>query len=144
MFYFQLCFKVKKLENIYILTSTEFKQENTSPSSLYCLPKTHKHKQEISSLTGCPGNTTCCLNEYSHSFIGCCLLKDAMDCGDSWHCCPKGTVCDPDCTGRGCVCRKAPWESKASRATFSVLMKTLNVFWNKINAKYPSLEKSSS
>ena len=60
-----------------------------------------------------------------------------MDCGDSWHCCPKGTVCDPGCTGRSCVCRKAPWESKASRATFSILMKTLNVFWNKIAAKYP-------
>ena len=128
---------MKKLENIYILTSTEFKQEDTPPSSLYCLPKTHKHKQEVSTLTGCPGNTTCCLNEYSNSFIGCCLLKDAMDCGDSWHCCPKGTVCDPGCTGKGCECRKAPWESKASRATFSILMKTLNVFWNKIAAKYP-------
>ncbi|KAJ7337198.1 hypothetical protein OS493_010055 [Desmophyllum pertusum] len=113
------------------------KQENAPPGSLYCIKNAHGQKQDIHGLTGCPGNTTCCLNEYSNSFIGCCMLKDAMDCGDSWHCCPKGTVCDPSCTGKGCVCRKAPWESHASRTTFSLLMKSLNVFWNKIASEFP-------
>lgn len=92
-------------------------------------------------LTGCPANTTCCINEYSHSLIGCCMMEDAMDCGDSWHCCPKGTVCDPSCSMKQCSCRKAPWESKATRTAFSILMKSLNAFWNKITDKYRSLKK---
>ncbi|XP_066020422.1 uncharacterized protein [Pocillopora verrucosa] len=118
------------------------KQNDAPPGSLYCVPKTGKKGKYIHNLTGCPGNTTCCLNGYSNSFVGCCMLKDAMDCGDNWHCCPKGTVCDPGCTGKSCVCRKAPWESKASRTAFSLLMKALNSFWNKIAKNYPSLEKS--
>ena len=125
-----------------ILFSTVSKQNDAPPGSLYCVPKTGKKGKNIHNLTGCPGNTTCCLNGYSNSFVGCCMLKDAMDCGDNWHCCPKGTVCDPGCTGKSCVCRKAPWESKASRTAFSLLMKALNSFWNKIAKNYPSLEKS--
>ncbi|XP_068722737.1 uncharacterized protein [Montipora capricornis] len=111
-----------------------------SRDSKYCLGQSSNHKDTSSAhrLTGCPVNATCCLNEYSHSFIGCCMLKDAMDCGDSWHCCPKGTVCDPTCSIKRCSCRNAPWESKASRTVFSALMKSLNIFWNKIAKKYKS------
>lgn len=118
------------------------RQKDAPPGSQYCLPKTEKKGRNMHNLTGCPSNTTCCLNNFSNSFIGCCMLKDAMDCGDSWHCCPKGTVCDPSCTGKECVCRKAPWESKASRTAFSLLMKALNSFWDKIAKDYPFLKKS--
>ncbi|XP_067053525.1 uncharacterized protein [Acropora muricata] len=109
-----------------------------SRDSKYCLGQIGEHNEEPSRrrLTGCPANATCCLSEYSHSFVGCCMLKDAMDCGDSWHCCPMGTVCDPTCSIKGCSCRNAPWESIASRTVFSALMKSLNIFWNKITKKY--------
>ena len=102
----------------------------------YCVQHTEESMQDVRQLTGCPANTTCCINEYSNSFIGCCMLEDAMDCGDSWHCCPKGTVCDPTCSKTHCSCREAPWESKATRTTFSTLMKSLDTFWKKLAKQY--------
>lgn len=117
---------------------TDSRPAIASRDSKYCLGQPGEHNEEPSQqrLTGCPANATCCLSEYSHSFVGCCMLKDAMDCGDSWHCCPMGTVCDPTCSIKGCSCRNAPWESIASRTVFSALMKSVNIFWNKITKKY--------
>lgn len=43
--------------------------------------------------TGCPSATTCIADSFSNSKWGCCTLEHAVDCGDSWHCCPMGTLC---------------------------------------------------
>ena len=113
------------------------KNDSSNPSK-YCIRTIDGIRQSVRALTGCPVDTTCCVNEYSNSFIGCCLLKNAMDCGDNWHCCPEGAVCDPECVGKKCSCRKAPWESMATRLTFSLTMQSLNAFWKKILKKYPA------
>lgn len=85
---------------------------------------------------GCFVNVICCLNEYLYFFIGCCMLKDVMDCGDSWYCCFKGIVCDLNCFIKRCLCRDVLWELKVLRIVFFVLMKFLNIFWKKIVKKY--------
>ncbi|KAK2559642.1 hypothetical protein P5673_017725 [Acropora cervicornis] len=143
------CHQFQDQPNVLVIYRTNYKMPKilgckdsrpviASRDSKYCLGQIGEHNEEPSQqrLTGCPANATCCLSEYSHSFVGCCMLKDAMDCGDSWHCCPMGTVCDPTCSIKGCSCRNAPWESIASRTVFSALMKSLNIFWNKITKKY--------
>ena len=109
--------------------------EDLAKGSVYCTHKAHGSKRS-QGLTGCPANTTCCLSKYSNSFVGCCMLPFAMDCGDSWHCCPTGSICDPECTAQKCSCRKAPWESKAARLSFSVLMSYLNTLWDKLRVQY--------
>lgn len=59
----------------------------------------------------CPDGYTCCVAP-SGSY-SCCPLKDAVCCDDNVHCCPHGTVCNPD---RG-ACQKegllhVPWSTK--------------------------------
>lgn len=54
--------------------------------------------------TSCPTGYTCMTNIVARAGFGCCHLKDGIDCGDSWHCCPKGTTCHPGCTDTQCSC----------------------------------------
>ncbi|XP_057309181.1 uncharacterized protein LOC130647365 [Hydractinia symbiolongicarpus] len=54
--------------------------------------------------TSCPAGYTCMTNIVARAGFGCCHLKDGIDCGDSWHCCPKGTTCHPGCTDTQCSC----------------------------------------
>nr|XP_054932690.1 progranulin-like isoform X3 [Dermacentor andersoni] len=66
----------------------------------------------------CPDGYTCCVAP-SGSY-SCCPLKDAVCCDDNVHCCPHGTVCNPD---RG-ACHKeglshVPWSTKVPAAQFS-------------------------
>ena len=97
-------------------------------------PKYPKQHDQGAMVTTCAAGTTCIPNHFSDSKVrcrrccwcwccseysaaaqavllsqwGCCQLPDAVDCGDSWHCCPKGTTCkgngtNPGCTGQhGC------------------------------------------
>ena len=32
------------------------------------------------------------------------MEPDAVSCPDNWHCCPRGTLCSPDCNFRSCKC----------------------------------------
>ncbi|KAL3219863.1 hypothetical protein MRX96_005625 [Rhipicephalus microplus] len=63
----------------------------------------------------CPDGYTCCVAP-SGSY-SCCPLKDAVCCDDNVHCCPHGTVCNPD---RG-ACQKegrlhVSWSTKVPAA----------------------------
>jgi len=50
----------------------------------------------------------CMADGYSDSGYACCELQaGATYCGDSWHCCPKGTKCMADCSLHGCGCTPA-------------------------------------
>ena len=55
-------------------------------------------------VTRCPARTTCCENLLSLTGYGCCMEPDAVICPDSWHCCPRGAHCSPDCNFRSCKC----------------------------------------
>ncbi|XP_065651420.1 uncharacterized protein LOC100209737 isoform X2 [Hydra vulgaris] len=54
----------------------------------------------------CPAHTTCTSNIVSRSGSACCPLMYAVDCEDSWHCCPRGTICHPGCSDLKCSCIK--------------------------------------
>lgn len=53
----------------------------------------------------CPDGTTCSRQAHSVTGFGCCLLRDAVLCNDSYHCCPRDCVCDPLCNRKRCHCQ---------------------------------------
>lgn len=67
------------------------------------VPCTNKSGKVV---TVCPFNSTCCDSRFSSSGQGCCLLPQAVPCGDGKHCCPAGYGCDPDCSMYRCSCQK--------------------------------------
>ena len=67
------------------------------------VPCTNKSGKVV---TVCPYNSTCCDSRFSSSGQGCCLLPQAVPCGDGKHCCPAGYGCDPDCSMYRCSCQK--------------------------------------
>ena len=72
-------------------------------------------------VTRCPTRTTCCENLLSLTGYGCCMEPDAVRCPDSWHCCPRGAHCSPDCNFRSCKC-----VSPSSRPVLSKLQNEEN------------------
>jgi hypothetical protein len=48
--------------------------------------------------TFCATGTTCVKDSFSNTKWGCCMVADAVDCGDSWHCCDKGAICSYNAT----------------------------------------------
>ncbi|XP_068707870.1 uncharacterized protein [Montipora foliosa] len=56
-------------------------------------------------ITVCPHNSTCCDIPFPTG-QGCCLMPQAVSCGDGMHCCPAGYRCHESCTSRECFCRK--------------------------------------
>lgn len=54
--------------------------------------------------TFCPSGTTCIADSWSNTKWGCCMVPDAVDCGDSWHCCMQGQKCMHNQTNGDHIC----------------------------------------
>jgi hypothetical protein len=49
-------------------------------------------------VTRCPAGATCVADSFSNTKYGCCMVPNAVDCKDNWHCCASGTTCSYNAT----------------------------------------------
>jgi hypothetical protein len=49
-------------------------------------------------VTHCPTGSTCIRDSFSNTKWGCCMVPNAVDCKDNWHCCESGAVCSYNAT----------------------------------------------
>lgn len=109
----------------------------------------HNATRCFNSDTYCPADSTCMTNVVSKSGYGCCRLRYAIDCGDSWHCCPYGTTCHPDCSDKWCACvtwyslndsrERFVLEDGSCKMEISVCLTMLGYQWNDSHQKEESL-----
>lgn len=84
-------------------------------------------------VTRCPVHTTCSEDLLSLTGYGCCMEASAVICADSWHCCPRGSHCSPDCNFRSCKCLFM--SSSPESVNVSNVVKTKEVTVKKLDSK---------